>query len=389
MESVQVNPQQSSQTTSTFYVWEVPGKPIIVHLDFSVVDRLLMEVMRGFGAIPRRGAEVGGVLIGHVEPGEKTIVHVQEFEPVNCEHRRGPSYLLSDTDLSLYEEIIIRNKYSPEKRLYAVGCYRSHTREGMSLDAEDLQHFDTFLPDPSSLFLLVKPFATRVSMAGIFFRENGQVNTHASYQEFPFRRRELGGGAAPAGKAREVNNTPPPPQTSHTYSAKADLHINTDDFRFQEVSDEQADYGTPADTGGNQLDTETTQRTFRRTNVWIPLSFIFLLLGVLVGFQAALTYRPAKAAGMLNDVYGLSLSASRNGDYLMVRWDRHAPAIRLAQRGVLTITEGTFDKKVDLDVLQLQNPTVYYRNMSDEVRFRLEIYTKERISVSEVLEWRK
>ena len=31
------------------YTWEVPGKQVSIHLQYDVVDRLLMEVMRGFG----------------------------------------------------------------------------------------------------------------------------------------------------------------------------------------------------------------------------------------------------------------------------------------------------------------------------------------------------
>jgi hypothetical protein len=63
--------------------------------------------------------------------------------------------------------------------------------------------------------------------------------------------------------------------------------------------------------------------------------------------------------------------------------------VRVAQRGVLTITDGTYSTTVDLDVAQLQNPSVFYRNMSSAVKFRLEVFTKERNTVSETLEWSK
>lgn len=198
-----VKPEQGS-STSTYFVWEVPDKSIIIHLDYGVVDRLLIEVMRGFGAIPRRGAEVGGILLGSTEAaGDRTIVRVEEFEPVTCEHRRGPSYLLSEGDTNRYEETLQRHRHTPEKRLYAIGGYRSHTREGMGMSAEDLKHFDSYFPDPSAIFLLIKPYATRVSVAGFFFREGDRVQTEATYLEFPFRRRELGGGASPTGRLRE------------------------------------------------------------------------------------------------------------------------------------------------------------------------------------------
>lgn len=203
METLQVKPEDSSSSSNSFYVWDVPDKKVTINLDYGVVDRLLLEAMRGFGAIPRRGAEVGGILLGSAETGEKTVVRVEDFEPVLCEHRRGPSFLLSDADTTRFEEALSRHRYSPEKRIYAVGCYRSNTREGMALSPEDLKHFDGYFPDPSAVFLLVKPYATKVSMAGFFFREEGgKIHTEAPYHEFPFRRRELGGGASPAGKLR-------------------------------------------------------------------------------------------------------------------------------------------------------------------------------------------
>lgn len=387
METLQVRPEDSSSSTNSFYVWEVPDKKFAINLDFGVVDRLLLEAMRGFGAIPRRGAEVGGILLGSAEVGEKTIIRVEDFEPVLCEHRRGPSFLLSEADTNRFEEALSRHRFSPEKRIYAVGCYRSHTREGMSLSPEDLSHFNEYFPDPSAAFLLVKPYATKVSMAGFFFREEGgKIHTEAPYQEFPFRRRELGGGASPTAKLRDANPVSSPIVRDYGYNPPPDEPQGGIDYPAEEHAPEEAAY--PAyDTAVPEAELPPQRYKVRKTNVWIPLSFIFLLLGTLVGFQAAITYRPAKAAGVLADPYSLSLSVGRSGDYLQVRWDRHAQAVRTAQRGVLTIIEGTYDKKVDLDVLQLQNPTVYYRNMSDAVKFRLEVYTKERVSVSETLEW--
>jgi len=398
MDTLQVNPEQISQ--STFYVWEVPEKPIVVHLSFDVVDRILVEVMRGFGAIPRRGAEVGGILLGSVETGEKTVVRVEDFEAVACEHRRGPSYLLSEGDAARFAEALARRHYSPEKRTYAIGCYRSHTREGLSLSPEDLRHFDANFPSMHAVMLLVKPYATRVSVGGFFFRENdGSIVTQAPYLEFPFRRKELGGGASTAGRAREASPapvSPPPPSNGRAYprgseenATAGDQFDSYEDYDEARVREEAQEPPPGSGYSAEPAVPSEPARRLRRTNVWIPLSFIFLLLGVLVGFQASLSYRPARNAGILTDAYSISLAASRSGDYLRIHWDRNSPAVRAAQRAVLTISEGSYNKVVDLDVLQLQNPTVYYRNMSDSVRFRLEVFLKERVSVVETFDWKR
>lgn len=380
MEAAQLNPEPSSTITAKHHVWETPGKKISIHLSFAAIDKLLIEVMRGFGAIPRRGAEVGGILLGHAEVGDRIVVHVEDFEPVLCEHKRGPSYLLSEADVARFAEALAKHRFSPDKTIYAVGCYRSHTREGLGLSPEDTGHFESYFPDISDVFLLIKPYATKVSLAGFFFREeDGRMRTDAPYLEFPFRRKELGGGATPGVKHRETS------PVANVVSAAVSYPILPDPIRPAAIPEEVTATEPTSVPGFANIE----EPTYRRRNVWIPLSFIFLLLGVLVGFQASIAFRPAKAAGLIGDTFALHLSAGPSGDYLLVRWDRTAPALKGAQRGVLKITEGGHDKEVDLDALQLQNPQVFYRNISDTVRFRLEVFTTQHNSVSETFDWRK
>ncbi|MBL8222386.1 MAG: hypothetical protein JNL62_24325 [Bryobacterales bacterium] len=381
MDTAQLHPEPGT-VPPKHYVWEVPGKRLTIHVDFAVIDRMVQEVMRGFGAIPRRGAEVGGVLLGRAEVADRVIVHVEDFEPVMCEHRRGPSYLLSETDVGRFAETIARHRFSPQKSVYAVGCYRSHTRDGLCLTPEDLAHFDAYFPDVSDVFLLIKPYATKVSQAGFFFREEDGIRVESSYLEFPFRRKELGGGATPGVRNRETGPVahpiPAPLPAAPSYPVVPRMYETAEPEVAEETTDPVAapSFGLPMED------------LPRRRNVWIPLSFIFLLVGVLVGFQASLTYRPAKAAGLVGDAYQLSLTAGKSGDYVLVRWDRAAPAIRGALRGVLRINDGGREKEVDIDALQLQNPQVFYRNVSDKVTFKLEVFTKERVSLSETVEWK-
>ncbi|MCS7025824.1 MAG: hypothetical protein NZV14_13565 [Bryobacteraceae bacterium] len=398
METVQA-PGHSS-TVGTSYVWE--GQGVTIHLDFAVIDRLLVEVMRGFGAIPRRGAEVGGLLLGSIERGSELVIRVTDFEPIACEYRRGPSFLLSDTDLLIYEGALLRYRESPENKLYPVGCYRSHTREGLSLTAQDVSHFDKYFPEPGQVFLLIKPFATRVSVAGYFVRsKDGTLDAETPCHEFPFRRRELGGGATPASRGKESSpaGAPPSSQSSGATAWQAAADIPPGPASSTQPPLEESSFlpppetlSTPDFTGGAPLSTEDSDSPvarFRKRNVWIPLSFLFLLLGVLVGMQLAISYRPAKTASMLNDAFRLSLGVSRAGNDLHVRWDRTSVAIKNAQRGVLTIEDGSYRGVVDLDALQLQNPNVYYRHITPVVRFRLEVFIKDNLTLVETLEWRQ
>lgn len=360
----------------SFYVWEVPGKPISIHLHYDVVDRLLLEVMRGFGSVPRRGAEVGGLLLGAAQTGDKLVIRIEDYEPMACEHVRGPSYVLSEKDAEAFQQKVGRWRTSPERPLHAVGFYRSHTREGLALSPEDEELFKKHFDD-SSVVLLIKPFATRVSSAGFFFRENGEFHRESSYQEFPFRRRELGGGAPGQAAGRTIESEPIE-------------QMDTKEFRqetigFQPRQERSDNMNIPLPPS---LSVPPPDAKIRSGWVWIPLSFIFLLLGVLLGFQAAISLRPRAATGPGGDPYALSLSVSRSGDSLHLRWDQNSAAVRNAARGVLTISDGAYGRTIELDSNQLRVGSVLYRRVSDAVTFRLEVFPKERVSLAESLEFR-
>lgn len=90
-----------------------------------------------------------------------------------------------------------------------------------------------------------------------------------------------------------------------------------------------------------------------------------------------------------NQDFSLGLSVTRSDDNLSVRWDRDAAAIHAASRGVLEIEDGSYTKSVDLDPAQLNNGSIIYRNSSGSVRFRLVVYPRARISVTETVDWKR
>jgi hypothetical protein len=117
------------------------------------------------------------------------------------------------------------------------------------------------------------------------------------------------------------------------------------------------------------------------------LSFVFLLLGVVLGFQAALMMG-GKVAGVETTDYSLGLTVTRDGDNLSVKWDRNAQAIKAAQKGVLEIEDAGYTKPVELDAAQLRNGSILFTNSSKTVRFRLTVYPQARVSVTQTTEWK-
>jgi hypothetical protein len=384
----------STQPVPGYYVWEVPGKPVVVHLHLDLVDVLLAEVMRGFGAVPKRGAEVGGVLLGTVDPGAQPgdpwTVRVEDFEPVECTYKRGPSYLFTEADAAEFEDACARWQPETSRPAYAVGFYRSHTRDGLALAGEDLELLDRYFPEPFEIALLVKPFVTKPSVAGFFVRENGAF-PEATPLEFPFRRLDLSG--EPPAPRRTLTERRPRQHSARSFAPMpaAPMPAARGSLGLSQSLAEEEEEDLPARPASDPRPAYAITTPVRRGSVrwmWLPLSFIFLLLGVALGFQTALMTRP-RTTGDLPD-FTLGLTVAPTGSDLTVRWNRQAPAIQAAQRGVLEIEDGGYAAKpLDLDADHLQHGSVIYNSTSHAVRFRLIVYLNARLTVSETLDWKQ
>ncbi len=201
------------------YLWEVPQKPVAVRLAFDIIDRMESEVIENFRSLTSRGSEIGGVLLGSVIPGSPLTVMVQGYETVQCDYSRGPLYRLADADLARFERVI--EQHSGAGNMPVTGFFRAHSRKGLSLDADDLAFLDARFRAAHHIAMLVRPFATKTSVGGIFIREEGGFHGEASYLEFPFRSAQLttslwtppeaAAPAPPAPPAAAPVSTPPPP----------------------------------------------------------------------------------------------------------------------------------------------------------------------------------
>jgi TonB family protein len=178
-----------SSTEAAFYTWEVAQKPVAVRLPLTLIDRLESEAVENFRSLSSRGSEIGGLLLGSVLPGNPATVTATDFELVACDYSRGPLYRFGDADLGRVEQAIEKHNSGSGPRV--IGFFRSHTRKGLTVDGDDLAFFEPRFPEPHQIVLLIRPFATKVSSAAIFIRENGKIATEASHREFPFRSSEL------------------------------------------------------------------------------------------------------------------------------------------------------------------------------------------------------
>jgi len=98
-----------------------------------LIPRLFEEVSEGVRALPRGGAEIGGLLVG--PKGYEGGVLANEIIPIPIEYRFGPSFRLSSPDLTKIEEAIAATHEDPSKTV--VGFYRSRTRGGAEFRDSD------------------------------------------------------------------------------------------------------------------------------------------------------------------------------------------------------------------------------------------------------------
>ncbi|MGE5646784.1 MAG: hypothetical protein ACM336_13430 [Acidobacteriota bacterium] len=354
------NARSKAEDSPSYYEWRPQGQPFSVQISFAVIDQLEADVMKGFWSVPKRGAEVGGVLFGRVAAAEgETVVYVEDYEPVECEYRRGPSFVLSDSDRRRLERTL--RKGTADRQV--VGMYRSHTRLGLYLDQDDQSLIENYFPGSNQVFLLVRPHASKTSVGGFFFWEEGNIHRQSTYLEFPFSRAEIlkraegvktAEDAEPAAAHAPAQPSMAPPLPAPEPPARREIRVPA-------VLDRLRSIRLPDWAGAVK---------------WRPVGVAALTLLALAALEYQVvrffSHRTPAAAAAEAD-YAPALRIERNGDFLQVNWNRNAPSILHARRAVLEITDGGSSKELRLDPGQLRNGSVAYSPTSGDVNFRLEL----------------
>ena len=160
---------------------------IRMHLD--AVDGIAHDAVDGLKALPRTGVEVGGLLLGHVEPGDRPLVWIERYQRIECAHRYGPRFVLDEEEHSALDEAA--GQIAAGGELSVVGFYRSHTRPRLHLDEPDHDIISRYFSDATDLFLLIKPENMRDITAQFFTRGiSGE-------RSLPGRHSRFGVGARP------------------------------------------------------------------------------------------------------------------------------------------------------------------------------------------------
>src|SRR3954447_19837441 len=74
--------------------WDAPDGAASVILNSALMEELRTRAIQAYLSVPKRGAEIGGLLFGSVGKNGSITFQIDACEEIPCEHRFGPSYKL-------------------------------------------------------------------------------------------------------------------------------------------------------------------------------------------------------------------------------------------------------------------------------------------------------
>lgn len=173
----------------------------------EAANKLRRLAIGGLLALPKRGIEIGGLLLGSVSDRAPYLVSIEDLCPIATEHRSGPGFVLSEDDHIGLRELLARIRGSSEH--FVVGYYRSHTAPGSqpALDQSDRGLIDTYFSDPSHVFLAIRPWSTRRCAAMLYFWSGGEIDAEGPAFELGD---ESASPPGPVSAAQSGSAAPPP-----------------------------------------------------------------------------------------------------------------------------------------------------------------------------------
>ncbi len=326
--------------------WENPQGTELVAVDPTAASRLRSHVIEAFLSLPKRGAEVGGFLLGRVDSVEPFSVTVEDFEPLPCEHRFGPSYILSEGDRRRGAELL--RQLQTERDLAIVGFYRSYTGRDATLDTADAETVRSYVKDARAVLLLIQPVSAR--------------ECTARFQLLGDQEGRPEDAVAPEAASVPVPETDIWPLRQPEPSQPVEPVRLPEPFRSLRPTHD-----------------EPTRA--RRPRFWLP--FLLCLLG---SIGLAFVYELWQMAREPRWT-PLALDATRGPDGVLLSWDGSAPAVADTSRGALSITDGALHKEVPLGQADLRSGKFLYKPNQSDVLFRLYLYHSQLRESGDSLRW--
>lgn len=384
------SPESTGLMETEYFDWNPGDSPVSVHMHLDAVDGIVRDVAEGFESLPRRGLEVGGLLLGRVEAGERPAVWIERYQRIACEHKYGPQFLLDEGDKTELERAaadILANG-----TLAVVGLYRSHTRDGFQLEPADFDLIRSYFSDASDLILLIKPESI-TNIRAKFYVHDSSGGARAAGDSFAFRGHLLTRapvGPQIPGNTSEEKPEEKPKEVPPEPAARERPRRLVPDFAPSPVAPPpiappqgEASYA-PGPSAPPLLfaprdrifEDEEQPSAWKRLLKRVPLVAALLLAGGGLWWILQPSNRPPQTtapAASNEPARPLGLSVDPMGKTWGVSWNPNATALRDARSVQLFVRDGDDQKRVDLTPRDLAAGTYTYQPTGNDVTFRLEV----------------
>jgi hypothetical protein len=330
-------------------VAEPAAPPVECHPE--VLETVRAAAVDGLMRLGRGGIEIGGLLFGQNTDG---VVRILAVRPLECEHRFGPSFVLSENDEALLSRIVDpQNRDAETQDLELVGWYMSHGRRGYSLAESDIRVCDHYFAAPGSVTLIVMPEKLGPSRAGFFVRDlHGVLRTDAPSSEILLH---------------PPTPTVPAPDTLRALQRSVAVIDEVTDHREVALSRLQ-----------NYLQGQEKHRRVSAWNLWA--TFALLLVCAIGGFYLWMKLHGTEAQA------AIPLRVIGSGAQIRIEWDAKLDSVQKANAGVLEMREsdGT-SVRVNVPPDALRTGSAIYTRKSDNVEIRLRLLYPNRTAFDSVV----
>ncbi len=151
----------------------------------SALRTMRAAALEALNALPERGLEIGGVLIGRVEAARNGAysITIDDFAAFGISYEWGPLYQLSGEEAAALQYRVTVAERSAGEGAVALGWWRSDTLDSpLRFRPEDRVILEALGGDGPALFLLFRPHPVAPFRCGVHVIENGAIDNRG---EFP------------------------------------------------------------------------------------------------------------------------------------------------------------------------------------------------------------
>jgi len=147
-----------------------------------VLHTVCLEAVLGLRKLAKGGLEVAGVLFGVRAGG---LIRILAVRPIECEHRFGPSFVLSATDEAELQGTLANFRSDAQlASLEILGCYFSHSRHAATLTERDIELCNRHFSQKDQIALTLIPSSTGGIQGTVLARD--AQGAFASCHEFQY-----------------------------------------------------------------------------------------------------------------------------------------------------------------------------------------------------------